>query len=70
LTSAPAGILGFLSGLTKGNPADLVVFDPDRAWRIDPDSFLSKSKNSPFEDHAVRGKVLRCVVDGRTIYSE
>lgn len=70
LTSAPAGILGFQSGLTKGNPADLVVFDPDRAWRIDPDSFLSKSKNSPFEDHAVRGKVLRCVVDGRTIYSE
>jgi dihydroorotase len=70
LTSAPSSILGFQSGLARGNPADLVVFDPDRAWRIDPDSFVSKSKNSPFENHAVRGKVLRCVVDGRTIFSE
>ncbi|MDH3474048.1 MAG: dihydroorotase, partial [Rhodospirillales bacterium] len=69
VTLAPAGILGLEAGRLKaGAPADLVVFDPEKPWRIDPDSFRSKSKNSPFEDHPVQGKVLRCVVDGRTIF--
>jgi dihydroorotase len=45
-----------------------VVFDPERPGRLDPDGFLSKSKNSPFEDHPVQGRVLRTIVDGRTIY--
>ena len=69
LTLGPARLLGLPSGLSKGLPADLTIFDPDRAWRIDPDSFCSKSKNSPFEDYEVRGKVLRTVVDGRTIFA-
>ncbi len=66
---APAGILGLEAGSLKaGAPADLIVFDAERPWRIDPDAFRSKSKNSPFEDHPVQGKILRTVVDGRTIF--
>ena len=69
LTHAPARILGLEAGaLEAGAPADLVVFDPERAWRIDPDAFRSKSKNSPFEGRPTQGKVLRTVVDGRTIF--
>ncbi len=69
VTRAPARILGIEAGRFKaGAPADLVVFDAERPWRIDPDAFRSKSKNSPFEDHPVQGKVLRSVVDGRTIF--
>jgi dihydroorotase len=69
VTLAPADILGLEAGRLKaGAPADLVVFDPEKPWRVDPDSFRSKSKNSPFEDHPVQGKVRRCVVDGRTIF--
>ena len=69
ITLAPARILGFEAGRLKaGAPADLVVFDAERPWRIDPDAFRSKSKNSPFENHPVQGKVLRSVVDGRTIF--
>ncbi|HSR73044.1 MAG TPA: dihydroorotase [Kiloniellales bacterium] len=70
LTSGPASILGLEAGrLGRGAPADLVLFDPERDWRIDPDRFLSKSKNAPFEDYPVKGLVLRTLVDGRTIYS-
>ncbi len=47
---------------------DLVVFDPERAWQIDPEAFHSKSKNSPFEGRPTQGKVLRTAVDGRTIF--
>ncbi len=69
LTSAPAKVLGLPGGrLHMGAPADLVLFDPDFPWKLDPDSFLSKSKNSPFDAHLVQGQVLRTIVDGRTIF--
>ena len=69
LSLAPAEILGLKAGrLAVGAPADLVLFDLELAGRLDPDSFRSKSKNSPFENHPVQGRVLRTVVDGRTIF--
>ena len=69
LTCRPAEICGLTAGrLAEGAAADLVLFDLERPGRLDPDGFLSKSKNSPFEDHPVQGRVLRTVVDGRTIY--
>ncbi len=69
LTLHPAQILGLPVGrLAKGEPADLVLFDPEIPWRIDPDNFRSKSKNSPFEDMPVQGRALRTVVAGRTLF--
>lgn len=71
LTTGPSGLLGLDAGrLTKGAPADLIVFDPEMPGRIDPDSFVSKSKNSPFEGHPIEGKVLRTIVDGRTVFTD
>ena len=70
VTCRPADILRLPVGqLTVGGAADLVVFDPDRPTRIEPDAFVSKSKNSPFDGRLVQGLVLRTVVDGRTIFS-
>ncbi len=69
LTATPADILRLpLGTLTKGSPADLVLFDLDRPGRIDVDGFRSKSKNSPFEDMPVQGQVRRTVVEGRTLF--
>src|SRR5690606_14589862 len=70
LTCRPAGILGLpLGRLAKGRAADLVLFDLDRPGRIDVDRFRSKSKNSPFDRRPIRGRVLRTVVDGRTVFA-
>jgi dihydroorotase len=70
LSTAPAGILRLEAGrLATGAPADLTIFDPDLDWRIDPDRFRSKSKNSPFDDYPIHGKALATVVDGRIIHS-
>jgi dihydroorotase len=69
LTSAPARILRLSVGsLRKDAPADLVLFDPDLPWRISTDEFRSKSKNAPFDGRPVQGRVVRTIVDGRTIF--
>jgi dihydroorotase len=36
---------------------------------VDEDRFLSKSKNSPFGGRPVQGRVLRTLVDGRTVFA-
>ena len=38
--------------------ADLVLFDPERAWKIAEKDFRSKSKNSPFDGRPAQGRVL------------
>ncbi|HEX3881355.1 MAG TPA: dihydroorotase [Stellaceae bacterium] len=69
LTANPARILGLDVGtLAVGAPADLVLFDPDAAWRINTDALRSKSKNAPFDGRPVQGQVVRTIVDGRTIF--
>jgi dihydroorotase len=70
VTSAPAQLLKLPGGrLAKGAPADLVLVDLDAPLVIDADKLISKSKNSPFDGRRLQGKVLRTLVDGRTVYS-
>ena len=69
LTRIPADILGLDAGrLEKGVPADIILFDPEAPWRISPDDLISLSKNTPFEGRLTQGKVIRTIVDGRTIF--
>ena len=70
LTAHPAKILAMDEGrLAVGAPADLAVIDLDRPWRIEPDSFISKSKNSPFGGHPVQGAAAVTVVGRRTVFA-
>jgi len=69
LTITPARILGLGVGtLAAGAPADFVVFDLRAKYRVETDRFRSKSKNAPFDDRPVQGRVELTVVDGRTIF--
>lgn len=69
LSLAPAQLLGLEAGrLAEGAPADLVLFDADRPWRIDADRFHSKSRNTPFDRRPVQGRVQMTAVDGRIVY--
>ncbi|MBT4906617.1 MAG: dihydroorotase, partial [Rhodospirillaceae bacterium] len=70
VTARPAELLNLPVGrLHVGGAADIVIFDPETPNRIEPDSFRSKSKNSPFDGRLVQGRVIRTIVDGRTIYT-
>lgn len=69
LTRAPAALLGIDAGrLRQGAPADLVLFDPEAPGKVRVEDLKSLSKNTPFEGRLIQGKVLRTLVDGRTIY--
>lgn len=69
LTAAPARLLGLEQGvLARGAPADLVLIDLERPWVVDPDMLHSKSKNAPYDGHAVQGRALRTVVGGETVF--
>ena len=70
LTSAPADLLGLDAGrIKRGGRADLTLFDPYRAWIVDADTMVGKTKNTPFDGSPVQGRVLRTVVDGRLVFS-
>jgi len=69
LTSAPADLLNLPAGrLEKGRRADLMIFDPERAWKVNADDLISKSKNTPFDGRPLQGIVMRTVIDGRTVF--
>jgi len=71
VTAAPAGLMRLPAGrLAKGRPADFVLFDPQRAWKVDADKLRSKSKNSPFDGRPVQGRAALTVVDGRGVFAE
>ncbi len=75
LTIGPAAIIGAaantlgLRGLTPGAAADVVVLDPDRAWTVRAEDFLSLGKNTPLEGCELRGMVTHTFVGGRLVYS-
>ena len=69
LTVAPARLLGIDAGrLSVGAAADLVLFDPDTPWKITEQGLRSLSKNTAFEGRLVEGRVVRTIVDGRTVF--
>ena len=69
ITKNPSEILGLSTGkLTLNSDADLIVFDLEKPWKIKPENFHSKSKNSPFDSILIEGKNLMTFVRGRLVY--
>ena len=69
LTTGPANSLNLEQGrLTPGSPADIILFDLDKPWLVKSDKFYSKSKNTPFNNLPMQGKVLMTIVSGEIVY--
>lgn len=68
LSTSPAKILGITGGdLSEGKEADIVIIDPDKEYIFKKDSIESKSKNSPFIDWKLKGKVSDVFVKGAIV---
>jgi len=69
LTVSPAKLFGLPGGrLQKGAPADIILVDLDEPWVVNKDLLRSRSKNSPFDEAKMQGRVLRTLVDGETVF--
>ncbi len=69
LTRAPAQLFHLPVGtLSPGSLADVVIFDAEEEWVIDPEQFQSKSRNTPFGGMTVKGKVKMTFVEGHVVY--
>ncbi len=69
LSAGPARILRLEAGtLAVGSPADVTLLDLDRRFRVEPVSFASKSRNTPFSGWDLQGRAVRTIVGGRTVW--
>jgi dihydroorotase len=68
MSSNPARILGIPGGsLAVGKPADITIIDLDKKWVVDPPSFASKGRNTPFAGWRLRGKAYATIVRGEVV---
>jgi len=69
-TQAPAELLKLEAGtLTPGKDADITVIDPDLEWVYDVQSSRSRSRNTPFHGWELKGRAVRTMVRGATVWS-
>ncbi len=69
MTSNPAKLLNLDAGaLSKGTAADICIFDPDATWVLDRNKLFSKSKNTPWHDKEMTGKVTHTIRGGRVVF--
>ncbi len=69
MTYKAADILRIDTGrLAKGKPADLTLIDLESEWEIQPEAFHSISKNTPYLGYKVKGRAVRTIVGGETVY--
>ncbi len=71
LSANPARILGVEGGQLKvGAPADITIFDLEKKWTYRVADGASKSRNSPFDGHAMRGAPIATIVSGSIIFRQ
>ena len=69
MTVAPAALFGLPAGrLAAGQPADIVVFDPDAPWRIDAERGAAAAANTPFDGLPVQGRVTMTIKGGEVAW--
>jgi dihydroorotase len=68
-TVEPAKLLALEAGtLSVGAPADVTLIDPDLEWAVRIDQFQSASRNSPFDGWKLKGRAVRTIVGGKTVW--
>jgi dihydroorotase len=68
-TIEPAKLLNLQAGtLSVGAIADITLIDPDLEWTVRVDQFQSSSHNSPFDGRKLKGRAVRTIVGGKTVW--
>ncbi len=68
-TAEPAKLLQLRAGtLSVGAPADVTIINPGLEWQVEPEKFETASCNTPFGGWQLRGRAVRTIVDGETVW--
>jgi dihydroorotase len=68
-TVEPARLLKIDAGtLSIGASADVTLIDPALKWTVRVDKFESASSNSPFDGRKLKGRAVRTIVGGKTVW--
>lgn len=71
MSTAPARLFGLKGGsLVPGSAADVTLIDPNASFVIDPETFRSKGRNTPFAGMTAPGRAVATIVGGKVIYKE
>ncbi|WP_442599435.1 dihydroorotase [Neobacillus sp. D3-1R] len=71
LTLKPAEAFNLPFGkIEVGRTADLVLIDLEREESINPEEFLSKGKNTPFENWICQGWPVMTMVEGKIVWTK
>ena len=69
MTLRPAEILRLPVGrLSVGAPADVIRFDPEQPYVLDPAALHSRCRNTPFDEARLEGRVKLTLVAGRVAH--
>jgi dihydroorotase len=68
-TVNPARLLQIEAGtLSVGRAADITLIDPELEWTVDAAAFQSMSRNTPFDGWKLKGRAVRTIVEGKTVW--
>lgn len=67
---SPRRVFGIQGGTDVGDSADLAVFDLEKEYTIDPDTFLSKGRATPFAGWKVQGENQMTIVEGNAVWQK
>src|SRR5213082_1890391 len=68
-TVEPARLLRIDAGtLSAGARADVTLIDPELEWTVKIDQFHSASRNSPFDGWQLKGRAVRTIVGGKSVW--
>ena len=63
-----AGLSGVHGGpVAEGHPANLCVIDPAATWVVEPDTFASRSRNTPYAGRKLTGRVRHTILRGEPV---
>ena len=69
MSVGPAEAFGLPGGtLAPGSPGDVTIIDPEEAWTVDREGFLSKSRNMPFHGWDLNGRARYTIVGGVVVW--
>ena len=68
MTVQPAALLGLTVSVRPGAPANLMAFDPEETWTVEPSSFRTRGRSTVFSGETLRGRVKLTVLEGNITY--